>query len=95
MESLIYAANGMYVVAYFMTDMLRMRILTVAGASCLATYFYCQPVPMLTVVGWNMFFIALNLVQIARVLHGRKKKRQSQSGTMSVIEPNTHNAATS
>ena len=61
MESLIYAANGMYVVAYFMTDMLRMRILTVTAATCLATYFYCQPEPMLTVVGWNVFFIALNL----------------------------------
>ena len=80
MESLIYAANGMYVVAYFMTDMLRMRILTVTAATCLATYFYCQPEPMLTVVGWNVFFITLNLFQIARVMRSRKIKRQSHSG---------------
>ena len=89
MESLIYAANGMYVFAYFMTDMLRMRILTVTAASCLATYFYCQPEPMLTVVGWNVFFITLNLVQIARVLHARNTKRQSQS----VATVRTHAAA--
>ncbi len=82
MESLIYAANGMYVFAYFMTDMLRMRILTVTAASCLATYFYCQPEPMLTVVGWNVFFITLNLVQIARVLRSRKMKRLNDSGAM-------------
>ena len=95
MESLIYAANGMYVVAYFMTDMLRMRILTVIAASCLATYFYCQPVPMLTVVGWNVFFIALNLFQIARVLHKPKEKQKSLSGAMSLIEPNPQKVATS
>jgi hypothetical protein len=80
MEILIYAANGMYVTAYFMTDMLRMRILTVAAATCLAAYFYCQPEPMLTVVGWNAFFIALNLFQIARVMHARKMERHNGSG---------------
>ncbi len=80
MESLVYAANGMYVAAYFTTDMLRMRILTVVAATCLAAYFYCQPEPMLTVVGWNTFFIALNLCQITRVMHSRKMKRKSGSG---------------
>lgn len=80
MESLVYAANGMYMVAYFTTDMLRLRILTVTAATCLATYFYCQPEPMLTVVGWNVFFIGLNLFQIARLMHARKMKRQSFFG---------------
>lgn len=76
METLVYAANIMYVTAYFMTDMLRLRILTVTGATCLAIYFYCQPVPMVTVVGWNVFFIALNVYQIARVIHARTMKRR-------------------
>ncbi len=80
MESLVYAANGMYVAAYFMTDMLRMRILTVTAATCLATYFFCQPEPMLTVFGWNLFFVALNLFQIARVMRARKMERHSGSG---------------
>ena len=74
METLVFAANIMYVVAYFMNDMLRLRILTVTAATCLAIYFYCQPVPMLTVVGWNVFFIALNLYQIIRVIHARNIK---------------------
>ncbi len=80
MESLIYAANGMYVCAYFMTDMLRMRILTVTGAICLATFFYCQPEPMLTIVGWNVFFISLNLFQIARILRARRMEKRRPSG---------------
>jgi hypothetical protein len=67
MESLIFAANVMYLIAYFMTDILRLRMLTVAAAACLAIYFYNQPVPMLTVVGWNIVFIALNLFQVVRV----------------------------
>ena len=68
MESLIFAANVMYLIAYFMTDILRLRMLTVTAAACLAIYFYNQPVPMLTVVGWNIVFVALNLFQIVRIV---------------------------
>ncbi len=80
MEILIYAANCMYVTSYFITDILRMRLLTVTASTCLATYFFCQPEPMLTVFGWNLFFVALNLFQIARVMHARKMERHSGSG---------------
>jgi len=72
METLIYVANLMYVAAYFMNDLLRLRVLTVTAATCLAIYFYHQPVPMLTVVVWNVFFILLNLAQIARLLIVRR-----------------------
>jgi hypothetical protein len=68
MESLIFAANVMYLIAYFMTDILRLRMLSVAAAACLTIYFYNQPVPMLTVVGWNIVFVALNLFQIVRIV---------------------------
>lgn len=68
MEILINAANILYVIAYFTMDMLRLRLLTLAAACCLAVYFYCQPVPMLNVVAWNLFFIALNVVHLARML---------------------------
>ena len=72
MDILINAANVLYVVAYFTTDMLRLRLLTLVAAGCLAVYFYCQPVPMLNVVAWNLFFIALNLGQLLRLLRGRR-----------------------
>jgi hypothetical protein len=72
MDILINAANVLYVIAYFTLDMLRLRILTVTAATCLAVYFYSQPVPMLNVVGWNLFFIALNVGQIVRILRTRR-----------------------
>lgn len=68
MEILINAANILYVTAYFTMDMLRLRLLTVMAACCLAVYFYSQPVPMLNVVAWNVFFILLNLSQIIRLV---------------------------
>ena len=75
MESLIYLANGLYVASYFMSDILRLRLLTVTAASCLATYFYSLPEPMWTVIGWNTFFICLNLFQIARALVSRRRSK--------------------
>jgi len=75
METLIYVANGLYVASYFMSDILRLRLLTVTAASCLATYFYSLPQPMWTVIGWNTFFIGLNLFQIARELVSRRRRR--------------------
>ena len=76
MDILINAANLLYVVAYFTTDMLRLRLLTLAAATCLAVFFYCQPVPMLNVVAWNVFFIMLNLGQLARLLRLRALRQR-------------------
>ncbi|RJT40374.1 hypothetical protein D3227_10390 [Mesorhizobium waimense] len=77
MEILINTANVLYVTAYFTMDMLRLRILTVTAATCLAVYFYGQPVPMLNVVAWNVFFIALNLIQIVRLVLARYRNAQA------------------
>lgn len=74
MDALINLANFLYVIAYFTLDMLRLRLLTTAAALCLATYFYSQPVPMLNIVAWNLFFVALNLSQIARLLIVRHRE---------------------
>ncbi|RYE09979.1 MAG: hypothetical protein EOP22_06920 [Hyphomicrobiales bacterium] len=68
MDMLINLANGLYVVAYFTTNMLRLRLLTLAGAACLALYFATRPEPLWTVVARNVFFLLLNLVQVARLL---------------------------
>ena len=68
MEILIYVANGLYLASYFMKDILRLRILTVVAACCLVAYFYIRPEPEMTIVGWNLFFVALNVVQISRII---------------------------
>ncbi|RYG95970.1 MAG: hypothetical protein EON57_15790, partial [Alphaproteobacteria bacterium] len=60
MDMLINAANVLYVIAYFTTDMLRLRLLTLIAAACLAAYFASRPEPLWTVVLWNLFFLSLN-----------------------------------
>ena len=79
MDMLINAANILYVIAYFTMDMLRLRILTMTAAACLAVYFYSQPVPMLNVVAWNGFFIVLNLIHIARLLLAQRRSAPTRS----------------
>ena len=76
MDVLINLANVLYVIAYFTTNMLRLRILTLVAASCLAIYFFNQPVPMLNVVAWNLAFMLLNLAQLMRIL-GRRRRNQA------------------
>ena len=71
MDILINAANLLYVTAYFTTDLLRLRILTLIAAACLAVYFLSQPAPLYNVVAWNVFFFLLNLWQIGRILRRR------------------------
>ncbi len=79
MEFLIYIANGMYLVSYFMKDMLHLRILTVFAALCLVAYFYMRPEPMMTVVCWNLFFVALNVFQIARIVASRTQMNRKRT----------------
>ncbi len=71
MEALIYAANFLYLFSYLVKDILHLRLLTIVAACCLVTYFYNQAEPMMTVVGWNLFFVALNIFQLTRIFWGR------------------------
>jgi hypothetical protein len=73
MDLLVNAANLLYVVAYFTADLLRLRLLTLVAAGCLAAYFLNQPEPLLNVVAWNLAFMALNLWQLARIVRSRRK----------------------
>ena len=73
MDVLINAANLLYVVAYFTTDMLRLRLLTTVASLCIAAYFANQPVPLVNVVAWNLFFFGLNLMQITRLLARQRR----------------------
>ncbi|WP_417307377.1 hypothetical protein [Devosia sp.] len=77
MDLLINAANILYVIAYFTTDMVILRVLTMIAASCLALYFGTRPEPMLNVVGWNLFFLGLNGVQLTRLLRSRRRDAAS------------------
>ena len=78
MDLLINAANILYVLAYFTTDLLRLRLMTLVAAACLAAYFASRPDPLWTVVGWNLFFLTLNLFQLTRILLSRRARTQPQ-----------------
>lgn len=78
MELLINGANLLYVAAYFTTNLLRLRLLTMVAAACLCTYFLLQPVPLYNVVAWNLFFLSLNTVQVTRLLLKRRAERHGR-----------------
>jgi hypothetical protein len=76
MEILIYVANGLYLLSYMVKDILKLRLLTVAAACVLVIYFAAQPQPVLTIICWNLFFVGLNILQIATILHSRIRPAQ-------------------
>jgi hypothetical protein len=71
METLVYAANILYLLSYMVRDILLLRIFTIIAACCLVTYFYNQAEPLMTVVYWNLFFVAMNAIQLAFILRKR------------------------
>jgi len=79
MDNLINAANILYVLAYFTNNLLRLRLMTLVAAACLAAYFASRPDPLWTVVAWNCFFLALNLFQLTRILLSRRSTAAQQA----------------
>jgi hypothetical protein len=67
MEALVFAANLLYVATYFTEALLRIRIMTLCAGACLIAYHVGRPEPLLTIIGWNVFFVGLNVVQILRM----------------------------
>ena len=68
MESLINIANLLYILTYFVQDLLRIRFLTLVGSAMLVVYFSLQPEPVMALIYWNVFFILLNIFQLARLV---------------------------
>lgn len=71
MEALINLANVIYILSYYVQDLVRFRLLTIIAASCLVAYFLLLPEPPMTIVYWNVFFILLNAFQLCRILAER------------------------
>ena len=72
MDYLINVANVLYLVSYFVRDVLVLRVFTVIAAALLIPYFYFRPDPLLPAVYWNLFFIALNMWWIVRLIRSRR-----------------------
>ena len=67
LESFIFVANLLYVATYFTERLLRIRVMTFFAGCCLLAYHVLQPDPILSIIGWNTFFVGLNVVQILRL----------------------------
>ncbi len=67
----INAANVLFVLGYFTTDMPRLRLLSAVGTALAVACFCSQPEPMLNVVAWNVLVLELNVVQLARMVAER------------------------
>ena len=50
MESLINIANLLYILTYFVQDLLRIRLLTLVGSAMLVAYFSLQPEPVMVLI---------------------------------------------
>ena len=72
MEYFINIANILYLLSYFVRDILWLRVLTVVAALCLIPYFYFRATPIMPVIYWNGFFIVLNIYWIFRLLAERR-----------------------
>lgn len=79
MEYFINIANILYLLSYFVRDMLWLRVLSVIAASFLTLYFYFRPDALMTAVYWNLFFIALNVYWVARLAFERRVQRLETS----------------
>ena len=77
MEYFINIANVLYLLSYFVRDMLLLRVLTVIAAFCLMPYFYFREDPIMPVIYWNSFFIGLNVYWILRLSLERRAQKQA------------------
>ena len=74
----IHAANVCYLLSYLGRDMLWLRILTCLGLSLGIVFFTCGSVPMFGPTAWQVTFLGINLVQIARLVKHRERVRLNE-----------------
>lgn len=70
--ALFFAANVLFCLAYVVRDMAYLRSITIIAASCTLPYFYFQPVPLYSAMGWQMAFILINGVNLTLLLLERR-----------------------
>ena len=74
----IHAANILYLVSYLTRDIMWLRILTCGGLLLGIVFFTCQPVPLYGPCVWQVLFLGINLVQIRRLIHERRRVKLSE-----------------
>ena len=62
---LFFLANIIYCLAYTVTKMIWLRVLTVIAAICTLPYFYFQIEPLWSALFWQSCFLLINVINIA------------------------------
>jgi hypothetical protein len=71
----IHIANVLFLLSYLVRDILWLRVLTVVASSTLLPFYVARSV--YEALAWNSLFIAINIVQIVRLLVERRPVRLS------------------
>lgn len=75
MTYLLHLSNVLYLAAFVVKDILWLRVLSIAGGTfAIVMYFFRTP-PMYDAAGWDMLFVAINVIQITRLIAERRPAR--------------------
>lgn len=77
-ELCIHVANLFYLVSFLARDMMVLRVLTCIGMALGLVFFGCQKTPMYGPAAWHAVFLAINAVQIRRLVLDRRRMRLSR-----------------
>ena len=72
-EFCIYIANVVYLISFLARDILWLRLLTCVALLLGIVFFTCQPAPLYGPTIWHVAFLAINGVQISRLLVERRQ----------------------
>lgn len=84
MDLLIYLANTLYLAAYFVRDMLLLRLFSLLAALSLVGYFATRTEVLAEVIAWNLVFATLNVVQLVRLAGPRTRRLRRRARAPSV-----------
>ena len=74
----IHLANVFYLASFLVRDMLWLRALTCVGLMLGVVFFSCQKTPMYGPTAWHLVFLAINGVQILRLVTDRRRMTLSE-----------------
>jgi len=63
-----FTCGLMGAVSYLCTDMLSLRLFTIANGGIACVFYFLQPKPIWVSIFWNFVFFAINIVQVAMLL---------------------------
>jgi hypothetical protein len=72
-EFCIHIANVVYLISFLARDILWLRLLTCVALLLGLVFFTCQPAPLYGPTIWHVAFLAINGVQISRLLVERRR----------------------